>query len=361
MLVVIEAASEAAVSKILQRIQELGGRERLSHSSWVQAFVPILHLEKLAELPEVQFIRTPVRPILDQGSVVPAPRDRYRNVLVQHLLGQAVAPKRFARGRCGNGSRKRASSRGLNCGRARRKDASYGTILPGSVHHESQGSKRPTRPDLPTDGLPRLDRPAVADQKAEGRGQKVEDRWGRRFQAEGQAGLSDRSRRPHSCPRQTSKAVEAQGGMGASASAGNCGTASGCGSPPTPPPHLAQKRPDQAGQASPGLLPRPLGLGNEKTLRSGSSRREGHPRRSHLRPALSPSPHPGQTAPLPVDLLGGAHPPEISRLQPPQQPDQCPVLCRAGAVLATWLRAQAAAAVADRLGERVGRGEFAAD
>lgn len=68
-LVVVEATSEAAVSKILQRVRELGGREELSYGSWVQGFIPILQLEKLAELPEVQFIRTPVRPLLDQGPV----------------------------------------------------------------------------------------------------------------------------------------------------------------------------------------------------------------------------------------------------------------------------------------------------
>lgn len=69
-LVVIEATSEAAVSQVLQRVRELGGREELSYGSWVQAFVPILQLEKLAELPEVQFIRAPVRPVFDQGSVI---------------------------------------------------------------------------------------------------------------------------------------------------------------------------------------------------------------------------------------------------------------------------------------------------
>ncbi len=39
---------------------------------------------------------------------------------------------------------------------------------------------------------------------------QVVRRWVRRWQSEGQAGLSDRSRRPHSCPRQTKPAVEEQ-------------------------------------------------------------------------------------------------------------------------------------------------------
>lgn len=39
---------------------------------------------------------------------------------------------------------------------------------------------------------------------------QVVRKWVRRFQAEGKAGLADRSRRPHSCPRQTPPAVEAK-------------------------------------------------------------------------------------------------------------------------------------------------------
>nr|BAL58743.1 hypothetical protein HGMM_OP2C291 [Candidatus Acetothermum autotrophicum] len=69
-LVVIEVASEAAIPQVIRHLRELGGREELSYGSWVQAFVPILQLEKLAKLPEVQFIRAPVRPVFDQGSVV---------------------------------------------------------------------------------------------------------------------------------------------------------------------------------------------------------------------------------------------------------------------------------------------------
>jgi len=69
-LVVIEADSEAALPKIIQRVKEVGGAVELSYGSQVQALVPILQLEALAELSEVQFIRLPVHPILDQGSVI---------------------------------------------------------------------------------------------------------------------------------------------------------------------------------------------------------------------------------------------------------------------------------------------------
>jgi PKD repeat protein/subtilisin family serine protease len=68
--VVIEADSEAALPKIIQRVKEVGGAVELSYGSQVQAFVPILQLETLAELAEVRFIRLPVHPILNQGSVI---------------------------------------------------------------------------------------------------------------------------------------------------------------------------------------------------------------------------------------------------------------------------------------------------
>lgn len=68
--VVIEAASEAANSKIIERISQLGGQVELTYEALIQAFVPIKALEDLASLEEVIFIRLPV---LGQRSQVEGP------------------------------------------------------------------------------------------------------------------------------------------------------------------------------------------------------------------------------------------------------------------------------------------------
>ncbi len=110
--------------------------------------------------------------------------------------------------------------------------------------------------------------------------------WVRRWQAQGEAGLLDRSRRPHSCPRQTPPAVEAkvvqleradwlwQGAPEPPPVAG--GERSSL--PQHHPPHPAQKWPGSAAAPPEGLLPCPLGLGDAAALRLSPGGRQRHPR-----------------------------------------------------------------------------------
>jgi len=59
--VVIEAGSEAEVPKVKERISQLGGRVELTYETSIQAIMPVLSLEELADLDKVVFIRLPVR------------------------------------------------------------------------------------------------------------------------------------------------------------------------------------------------------------------------------------------------------------------------------------------------------------
>lgn len=65
--VVIEVMAEDESPKIAQWVVQVGGEVELVYERWVQAFVPVRELESLEEMPEVQFIRLPVRPFLAQG------------------------------------------------------------------------------------------------------------------------------------------------------------------------------------------------------------------------------------------------------------------------------------------------------
>jgi outer membrane protein assembly factor BamB/subtilisin family serine protease len=68
--VVIEAQSTIAVGKITSAIGRAGGEIELSYGTQIQAMMPINGIQKIADLREVQFIRPPVRPVLDQGTIV---------------------------------------------------------------------------------------------------------------------------------------------------------------------------------------------------------------------------------------------------------------------------------------------------
>jgi len=67
--VVIETLPEAKDGYVIERVIEAGGEVELTYGSWIQALVPAGELEPLAALPEVRFIRLPVRPVLMQGAV----------------------------------------------------------------------------------------------------------------------------------------------------------------------------------------------------------------------------------------------------------------------------------------------------
>lgn len=68
--VVIEAESESALTKIAAAIERAGGKVEWSYATQIQALVPMGAIAQLADLKEVQFVRPPVHPILDQGSTV---------------------------------------------------------------------------------------------------------------------------------------------------------------------------------------------------------------------------------------------------------------------------------------------------
>lgn len=67
--VVIEVAPEAESLQIAERVRDFGGEVELTHKNWVQAVVPVDELEGLAAMPQVRFVRLPVRPFLMQGSI----------------------------------------------------------------------------------------------------------------------------------------------------------------------------------------------------------------------------------------------------------------------------------------------------
>ncbi len=68
--VIIETESERAISKIAAAIERVGGQIELSYGTQIQAFMPLKSIEQIADLQEVQFVRLPVRPLLDQGTTV---------------------------------------------------------------------------------------------------------------------------------------------------------------------------------------------------------------------------------------------------------------------------------------------------
>ncbi|MCX8103363.1 MAG: S8 family serine peptidase [Candidatus Bipolaricaulota bacterium] len=68
--VVIETTASAELSRLSEAVRALGGQTELVYESVVQAQVPIKHLEALAALPQVRFVRLPVAPAFDQGAVV---------------------------------------------------------------------------------------------------------------------------------------------------------------------------------------------------------------------------------------------------------------------------------------------------
>jgi subtilisin family serine protease len=67
--VVMEMASASAGPRVLEQVAHLGGEVELAHENWVQASLPVEELHELAAMPEVRFIRLPVRPFVTQGSV----------------------------------------------------------------------------------------------------------------------------------------------------------------------------------------------------------------------------------------------------------------------------------------------------
>ncbi len=67
--VVIEAAPQAESLQIAERVRDFGGEVELTQENWVQAVVPVDELESLAAMPQVRFVRLPVRPFLMQGSI----------------------------------------------------------------------------------------------------------------------------------------------------------------------------------------------------------------------------------------------------------------------------------------------------
>lgn len=67
--VVIELAPQADSRPVTERIAQFGGNVELSDGNWVQAVVPVSELNSLAEMPEVRFVRLPVRPFFSQGVI----------------------------------------------------------------------------------------------------------------------------------------------------------------------------------------------------------------------------------------------------------------------------------------------------
>lgn len=68
--VVIEATASAELSKLSEAVRALGGQIELTYESTLQARVLIQHLEAIAALSQVRFVRLPVAPVFDQGTVV---------------------------------------------------------------------------------------------------------------------------------------------------------------------------------------------------------------------------------------------------------------------------------------------------
>jgi hypothetical protein len=68
--VVIEATASSELGRLREDIRALGGQVELVYESVIQARVPTAQLEAVAALPQVRFVRLPVAPIPDQGTVV---------------------------------------------------------------------------------------------------------------------------------------------------------------------------------------------------------------------------------------------------------------------------------------------------
>lgn len=68
--VVIEAESATTAGKIAAAVKQAGGEIELSYGTQIQAMMPINGIQKIADVQGVQFIRPPVRPVLDQGAIV---------------------------------------------------------------------------------------------------------------------------------------------------------------------------------------------------------------------------------------------------------------------------------------------------
>ncbi|OGF57340.1 MAG: hypothetical protein A2Z21_02325 [Candidatus Fraserbacteria bacterium RBG_16_55_9] len=67
--VVIELAPQADSFPVTDQIIHSGGNVELADGNWVQAVVSVSELNRLAEMPEVQFVRLPVRPFFSQSSI----------------------------------------------------------------------------------------------------------------------------------------------------------------------------------------------------------------------------------------------------------------------------------------------------
>ncbi|MDW8111180.1 MAG: S8 family serine peptidase [Candidatus Bipolaricaulota bacterium] len=68
--VVVEAVASTEVSKLAERIGALGGRVESVYEQRVQALVPLRALRELATLETVEWVRTPLVPVFEQGSTV---------------------------------------------------------------------------------------------------------------------------------------------------------------------------------------------------------------------------------------------------------------------------------------------------
>lgn len=68
--VVIELNPDTARSPIMRSIREHGGEIELMQDAHIQALLPLTRLTPIADLDGVRFIRPPVRPNLDQGTVI---------------------------------------------------------------------------------------------------------------------------------------------------------------------------------------------------------------------------------------------------------------------------------------------------
>lgn len=68
--VVIEATAGVELSSLSEALRALGGQVELAYESVIQARVPLKQLEAVAALPQVRFVRLPVAPTADQGTVV---------------------------------------------------------------------------------------------------------------------------------------------------------------------------------------------------------------------------------------------------------------------------------------------------
>nr|BAL59200.1 cell surface protein [Candidatus Acetothermum autotrophicum] len=68
--VVLELQTSAELGALSEALKRLGGSMELSYSGVMQARVPVAQLEAVAALPQVRFVRLPVAPLSEQGTVV---------------------------------------------------------------------------------------------------------------------------------------------------------------------------------------------------------------------------------------------------------------------------------------------------